>query len=198
MSVSFDRWRSAQRRQFKADLRLPRRTRIVRRPRAHGGRRWLSWLWRRRSTVRLAVLVGLALGLAVWQTSKAPSVPVIDGDTFKLAGQSIRLHGIDAPELAQTCDGWAAGEAARSALVALVAADTPECQSVTKDIYGRTVAICRVNGKDVGEAMVRSGMAYAVYADRYQQQERQAKVDRLGIHARRCARPADWRASHPK
>jgi endonuclease YncB( thermonuclease family) len=39
-------------------------------------------------------------------------------------------------------------------------------------------------------------MAYAAYAQRYQQQERQAKVDRLGIHARRCASPADWRDSH--
>ena len=37
---------------------------------------------------------------------------VIDGDTSKVAGLSIRLHGIDAPEVAQTCDGWPAGEAA--------------------------------------------------------------------------------------
>jgi endonuclease YncB( thermonuclease family) len=48
----------------------------------------------------LAVLVGLALGRAAWQAVTAPSVPVIDGDTFKLAGRSIRLHGIDAPERA--------------------------------------------------------------------------------------------------
>ncbi len=28
---------------------------------------------------------------------------VIDGDTIEVAGQHIRLHGIDAPELRQTC-----------------------------------------------------------------------------------------------
>ena len=77
-----------------------------------------------------------------------------------------------------------------------MAADKPRCEAVTTDAHGRTVAVGHVNGKDVGEEMVRSGMAYAAYAQRYQQQERQAKVDRLGIHARCCASPADWRDSH--
>jgi endonuclease YncB( thermonuclease family) len=69
---------------------------------------------------------------------------------------------------------------------------------VSTDAYGRTVAICRVNGKDVGEAMVRSGMAYAAYSQRYLLQEWQAKFDGLGIHARHCASPADWRSRHQR
>jgi len=43
-------------------------------------------------------------------------VHIIDGDTLDLAGERIRLHGIDAPEKDQTCtiDGrtweWGRGE----------------------------------------------------------------------------------------
>jgi endonuclease YncB( thermonuclease family) len=212
MSVSFDRWRLARRRQFEADLRFLRQAPVARRPRAFGSYAWRSWWRRHRATVEAAVLAGLALGLAAVDLPATRSVPretivlrgpsdvrsVLDGDTFKAGGTPIRLHGIDAPELKQTCDGWAAGEAARHALVALVTAGTPQCEPIAKDVYGRTVAVCRVNGKDVSEAMVRSGMAYAAYSHDYLLQEWRAKFDGLGIHARRCADPADWRASHRK
>lgn len=51
--------------------------------------------------VASALLLVLSLPLAA-QTLTGPA-RVIDGDTIELQGQKVRLHGVDAPELSQTC-----------------------------------------------------------------------------------------------
>jgi endonuclease YncB( thermonuclease family) len=206
MSVSFDQWRQAERRKFDTALRTLKKGR----PRSRSPRR--RWLRRPRWRLgRVKALYGLfvVLGLAAlaWQPSPETALSramsgayVLDGDTLRVGSESIRLQGIDAPELRQTCsDGWAAGEAARRALVALVARGTPSCMRVATDRYGRTVAICQVNGEDIGEAMVRQGMAwaYTTYSMRYAADEIRARFARVGVHARSCDSPAHWRAAHP-
>ena len=130
-------------------------------------------------------------------TITTATAAVIDGDTLKLGNERIRLHGIDAPESRQRCtDGWHAGEAARRALAGLVSAGEPSCERVTTDRYGRTVAVCRVNGKDIGGEMVRRGLAWAYtrYSLQYVPEEILARLEGVGVHAQTCTLPADWRA----
>jgi endonuclease YncB( thermonuclease family) len=49
----------------------------------------------------------------------------------------------------------------RAALVDLMKGKRTECQPKATDRYERTVAICRVDGVDLGMAMVSGGVAWA-------------------------------------
>lgn len=217
MSISFAQWRKAERLKFDADLRA-----LKRRVREEQWRRIRRWSRANLAPLGLAACAGIAIAFVFDATDQGrrdpdqvQSVPVvilgpasattitvatvIDGDTLKLGNERIRLHGIDAPESQQRCtDGWQAGEAARHALAGLVSAGAPSCEKVTTDRYGRTVAVCRVNGKDIGGEMVRRGLAWAYirYSVRYMPEETLARIERVGVHARTCMQPADWRAQN--
>ena len=53
----------------------------------------------------IAACVVLTAGVLSWPVHADISgrARVIDGDTIEVSGSRIRLHGIDAPESAQTC-----------------------------------------------------------------------------------------------
>jgi endonuclease YncB( thermonuclease family) len=88
----------------------------------------------------------------------AESVRVVDGDTLQVDGVTYRLWGIDAPEAAQPCaDGWPAGRAATEHLRALIGERHVTCEPRSVDRYGRTVAVCHVDGRDLGADMVTDG-----------------------------------------
>jgi endonuclease YncB( thermonuclease family) len=137
----------------------------------------------------LSFLVPLGAGLACAQT-------VTDGDTIKHNGTTYRLWGIDAPETRQACaDGWPAGIEASRHLADLMSGHTVVCEYKDRDRYGRTVALCRADGQDLGAAMVRAGMAWAFtrYSSDYVDQERAAIEAKAGVHAHDCAKAWDWR-----
>lgn len=133
----------------------------------------------------------------------AESVRVIDGDGIKLAGRSVRLWGIDAPELRQECskDGrrYPCGEKAKEALTAFLGAAAPICETVNRDRYGREVAKCEIAGDDLARLMVRSGWAvdwprYSKGA--YAEDQDEAETHKRGLWAGFFAAPWDWRKDH--
>ena len=113
----------------------------------------------------MRTIVAVAVSLALAAPAFA-DVTVLDGDTLKVDGTTYRLWGIDAAEYRQICaDGWPAGVMAFEALRKLVAGRTVVCEHMTSDRYGRSVAICRSDGADLGAAMVSAGQAWAFIRD---------------------------------
>jgi len=84
----------------------------------------------------------------------------VDGDTINHNGTTFRLWGIDAPENKQWCGDYPAGVQATATLEKLIKGKVVTCEKRDVDRYGRTVAVCRANGDDLGAAMVRLGMAW--------------------------------------
>ncbi len=127
-----------------------------------------------------------------------------DGDTLEITRggkpTTVRIWGIDAPELKQMCvhDGKqvSCGILSRDFLIALIG-DKPVTVMVRDhDRYGRAVAVCRAGEKDIGEELVREGLAFE-YKEftkgRYGAAENAAREAKRGVWSMDTERPEDWR-----
>lgn len=124
---------------------------------------------------------------------------MVDGDSLSVAGISVRLFGIDAPELTQQCNrdnkSWACGLEAKAQLQALTAGQTVECERRSTDIYGRAVSVCWVGSQDLGETMVARGWAFAFtqYSTVYEATETAARNSRVGLWSSKFEMPQAFR-----
>lgn len=85
---------------------------------------------------------------------------VVDGDTLWLGGEKIRLDGIDAPETDGRCQAERMlARRATLALSGLLAGKAIDLRRTGTDRYGRTLAKVLADGRDVGEQMLREGLA---------------------------------------
>ena len=119
-----------------------------------------------------------------------------DGDSLTLGTDRLRLEGIDAPELSQSCErdgkAWACGRMAREALQGLVLASGTLCQGSRRDRYDRLLVVCRSGtGEDINAAMVRRGMAISYGG--YGKEEAEARAEKAGLWAGTFERPRDVR-----
>jgi endonuclease YncB( thermonuclease family) len=138
--------------------------------------------------------------------SRAPAerYRAIDGDSLRSASQDIRILGIDAPELSQTCldrsgRHWACGREAGARLQALIASGPVHCSSGSRDRYGRALARCSAGSvNDIGETMVREGLAVDFMQGGYQAAEAEARAAMRGIWAGDFERPQEHRRQNPR
>jgi endonuclease YncB( thermonuclease family) len=123
----------------------------------------------------------------------------VDGDSLRADGEEIRLLGIDAPELRQTCRdqhgrNWTCGRDARDQLRRILARGRVRCVSAEKDRYGRSLARCSASGVlDIGDALVREGLALNFMQGGYRAAESEARAAKRGIWRGEFERPANYR-----
>jgi len=150
-------------------------------------------------TSRSALVLILALVTPANALTLTGQASVTDGDSLVVAGERIRLHGIDAPELKQRCDesgrNWACGAWTAQTLTDIVGKGVLACIAVEQDRYGRSVARCSVSGRDVGAKMVRAGaaMAYVKYSSDYIGLEKEAKAEARGLWSGAVTAPGTYR-----
>ena len=151
-----------------------------------------------RISFALAALVASATPLAAQTITGRASV--IDGDTLEIRGTRIRLHAVDAPENAQTCQGsdgkaYRCGQQAALALSDKIGTASVSCEQKDVDRYNRIVAVCSIKGEDLNARLVGQGhaLAYRQYGTDYVPQENKARSAKRGIWAGTFTPPWDWR-----
>jgi endonuclease YncB( thermonuclease family) len=134
---------------------------------------------------------------------------VVDGDSIVIADEQIRLIGIDAPELGQTCraagQNISCAQDATAALVEMIGTIKVRCEVYGRDRYQRALAVCYAADLELNRAMVQAGYALAWYPEegvvlgpRYEAEQATAQQARAGIWQSDFIAPSEWRRTHAR
>lgn len=129
---------------------------------------------------------------------------VVDSNTLEIGSRRVRLIGVDAPDLAQTCPTrkggtYPCGQVAAQTLAKLVKDGPLVCQGDKTDAAGRLLVRCTIRGFDVGEQFVLTGRAFAdpETGDAYRRAEGTAEKLREGMWRGEFQKPWEWRKAPP-
>ena len=152
----------------------------------------------------LLLLLASAAPVCAWP---GVVVRVTDGDTVVVAPAgavdadiSVRLYGIDAPELRQP-----GGKSSKKALQNLLReGDAVEVVGLNTDRYHRSAALIVRDKRSVNYEMLRQGWAWvypqyckASFCRKWKQAEKSARTERAGVWTEDTATPPwQWRKEH--
>jgi len=111
----------------------------------------------------MSALALSAAALFTLCTSAPRETCVVDGDTFWLAGEKVRMADINAPETAQAecASERQRGEAAKLRLLQLLNQGPVQLvdEARSRDRYGRRLAVAMRQGESLGARLVAEGLA---------------------------------------
>ena len=127
---------------------------------------------------------------------------VVDANTLDMTGSRVRLVGLDAPERKQTCtrsgEDWACGEEAARTVAAIIAEQAITCVVQGSDASGLTLAACKVRNIDIGQELLRRGMAVVLddAPPGYAEASGVAQSLQYGLWAGDFQQPSEWRTAN--
>ncbi|MEM8973767.1 MAG: thermonuclease family protein [Pseudomonadota bacterium] len=155
----------------------------------------------------LRLVLGILALIATSQASAAMDVRgqafVINGAIIKVGETLVRLRDIDPPVSNQRCDlgngtEWYCGRSAAAVLRLMAHTRSVSCQlSGEKDQAKLAeLATCQAAGQDIGEEMLRRGMAWAAKGAPpvYREAEREARDRKMGVFQAATATALQFRA----
>ncbi len=155
----------------------------------------------RRAIATLAtVLAFTPAALALTLTGNAE---VIGSDILRLEGYRVYLLGVESMDAGQACairgQEWECYPAAVRALQTIVSEGPVTCNVVSgPDVLLQVIAVCMVNGTDIGERLVGAGFGLVVSGetDAYQNAMMAAQAVGIGLWQGTFAPPAIWREAN--
>ena len=151
------------------------------------------------AVVLLVASAGLRPGLA---QEFAGRPKVIDAGNLDFSGRQVRLHGIDAPDLAQTCrlagQAWTCGRDARWAAINRIHPHWVTCDPRGRDPEGAELAVCYLAGfgqHELNVWLVAQGWALAAPGapEAYAAAQASAEAAGRGLWRSDFVPPEAWR-----
>lgn len=154
-------------------------------------------------------IITLCLCPATALAWSAKVISIQDGDTITVAPNgdyhtpiSIRLYGIDAPELGQPYGV----EALHWLQEQLPIGQTVEIIPYNTDRYSRTVGLVQIGSRTLNGDMVAEGLAWAYpqyckakFCSKWKRAQKKARHLQQGLwQAPHPEKPSDWRKKHPR
>ena len=132
--------------------------------------------------------------------SFSSQVSVVTADTLNAQGRYIKLYGIAAPSITQTCanrrgESYYCGKQAALWLQSWLTTNPVTCR-VMSEKNGKMVAVCNLGQYDIGAALVNAGWAVADTRETeiYVPYEQNAQNNRDGLWQGKFYKPWDWEA----